>query len=79
MLIENVICPACASSIIVDHKLWSVGTIRLRCGSCNHYFLPEGSPKSMTIEDATNAAVPITLWEPADANQTGAGAPGKGA
>jgi hypothetical protein len=67
MLIENAVCPACGEAFIVDYKLWSVGTIRLRCGACSHYFLPQGSPKSMSIEAATNAAVPITLWEPPEA------------
>ncbi len=67
MLIENVACPACGSSFIVDHKLWSVGTVRLRCVSCAHYFLPKGSPRSMSVEEAANAAVPIRIWEPPEA------------
>jgi predicted Zn finger-like uncharacterized protein len=64
MLIENVHCPACGAQVMVDQKLWRVGTVRLRCGDCKHYFLPKSSPKSMTIEQAANAGVPITIWEP---------------
>ena len=30
MLIENVRCPSCGAQVMVDHKLWSVGTVRLR-------------------------------------------------
>jgi predicted Zn finger-like uncharacterized protein len=67
MHIENVNCPACGAQVMVDHKLWSVGTIRLRCGACSHYFLPKGSPKNMSIDEAANAGVPITLWEPPEA------------
>ncbi len=67
MLIQNAVCPACKASFIVDQKLWNVGTVRLRCGACKHYFLPPNSPKSMTLEEAANAAVPIKVWEPADA------------
>ena len=64
MLIEQAVCPACGSAFIVDQKLWNVGTVRLRCIGCRHYFLPEGSPKSLTVEEAANAAVPIEIWEP---------------
>lgn len=67
MLIQNAECPACGARFIVDQKLWNVGTVRLRCIGCRHYFLPANSPKSMTLEDAANAAVPIRIWEPADA------------
>jgi predicted Zn finger-like uncharacterized protein len=64
MLIEKAVCPACRASFIVDQKLWNVGTVRLRCIQCKHYFLPQGSPKSLTVEQAANASVPINLWEP---------------
>jgi predicted Zn finger-like uncharacterized protein len=65
MHIKRVLCPACTDSFVVDAKLWSIGTVRLRCGACYHYFLPEDSPRSTTIGEAINAAVPITIWEPA--------------
>jgi len=64
MLIEKAVCPKCRASFIVDQKLWNVGTVRLRCIQCKHYFLPQGSPKSLTVEQAANASVPIKLWEP---------------
>lgn len=67
MIVKNVDCPACGWTIMVDEKLWSVGTVRLRCGGCEHYFLPVGSPGTTTIEEAANAAVPITIWEPESA------------
>jgi predicted Zn finger-like uncharacterized protein len=67
MLIENVVCPQCGTPFIVDQKLWRVGTVRLRCIGCRHYFLPPGSPRSLSIEEAANAAVPIRIWEPPDA------------
>jgi predicted Zn finger-like uncharacterized protein len=67
MLIENAVCPQCTTSFIVDQKLWRVGSVRLRCIACRHYFLPPGSPKSLSIEEAANAAVPIKIWEPPDA------------
>ena len=63
MLIEKAACPACGAAFIVDQKLWNVGTVRLRCIQCQHYFLPAGSPKSLTVEQAANAAVPIRVWE----------------
>jgi predicted Zn finger-like uncharacterized protein len=65
MLIEMVDCPACGAPFIVDHNLWSVGTVRLRCVRCRHYFLPEHSPRSMSVEEASNAGAPIEIWEPA--------------
>lgn len=67
MLIKNAQCPKCAATFIVDQKLWDVGTVRLRCIGCRHYFLPPGSPKSITLEAAANAAVPLTIWEPPEA------------
>ena len=63
MLIANAVCPECKASFIVDQKLWDVGTIRLRCVQCHAYFAPPGSPKSLTAEEAANAAVPIRMWE----------------
>lgn len=63
MLIQTALCPKCTTSFIVDQKLWDVGTVRLRCIGCGHRFLPPGSPKSLSIEKATNAAVPISEWQ----------------
>jgi hypothetical protein len=68
MHIKRINCPACDVPFIVDVKLWSVGTVRLRCGACYHYFLPEDSPRSMTVADATGTDVPITIWEPSTAS-----------
>ena len=67
MLIEKATCPACGTAFIVDQKLWNVGTVRLRCISCRRYFLPAGSPKSISLKEAANAAVDIRIWEPPDA------------
>lgn len=67
MLIEKATCPACRAEFIVDQKLWNVGTVRLRCIACRQYFLPEGSPRSLTLTEAANAGVPIRIWEPEDA------------
>lgn len=64
MLIKNATCPSCRATFIVDQKLWDVGTVRLRCIACRHYFLPPDSPRSLTLEQAANAAVPIRIWEP---------------
>jgi predicted Zn finger-like uncharacterized protein len=63
MLIENAVCPSCKTSFIVDTKLWNVGTVRLRCINCKKYFAPTVSPKSLSLEEAANAAVPIRIWE----------------
>lgn len=63
MLIENAVCPACGTSFIVDQKLWAVGTVRLRCVKCQKYFAPARSLKSLSLEEAANAAVPIRIWE----------------
>ena len=65
MLIQEVDCPACGISFIVDQKLWAIGSVRPRCGECRHYFLPRNSPGNLTLEEAANAAVPIRIWEPA--------------
>jgi len=63
MLIQNAVCPACGTSFIVDQKLWDVGTVKLSCIGCGKQFLPVGSGKSLSVEQATNAAVPIKVWE----------------
>ena len=63
MQIANAVCPECKAGFIVDQKLWDVGTVRLRCIACKHSFLPPASPKSLSVEEAANAAVPIRLWE----------------
>ena len=63
MQLANATCPKCKTVFIVDEKLWNVGTVRLRCISCKHAFLPPSSPKSLSVEEASNAAVPIRVWE----------------
>ena len=63
MQIRNAACPACRTAFIVDQKLWDVGTVNLRCIACGHRFLPPGSPKSLSVEQATNAAVSIKVWD----------------
>ena len=63
MLIANATCPECKAVFIVDQKLWNVGTVKLRCIACKHAFLPPSSPKSLSVEEAANAAVPIRVWE----------------
>lgn len=63
MHIQNAACPACGTTFIVDQKLWDVGTVLLRCIGCGHRFLPPASGKSLSVEQATNAAVPIKVWE----------------
>jgi predicted Zn finger-like uncharacterized protein len=62
MHIRKATCPECKTSFIVDQKLWDVGTVQLRCIGCGHRFLPPSSPKSLSVEQATNAAVPIKVW-----------------
>jgi DNA-directed RNA polymerase subunit RPC12/RpoP len=57
-------CPECGRTFIVDRTLWSIGTVRLRCPSCGARFLPAGSPGTTTLEEATAASVPISLWDP---------------
>jgi predicted Zn finger-like uncharacterized protein len=63
MHIANAVCPKCKAGFIVDQKLWNVGTVKLRCIGCKHEFLPPSSPKSSSVEEAANAAVPIRVWE----------------
>ena len=73
MLIRNVQCPKCAAPLMVDQRLWAVGTVRLRCAECEHYFLPADSPRTDTVEGAAIAGVPIRIWEPPTANPVDAG------
>ena len=63
MLIRNAECPECKTRFIVDQKLWDIGTVKLRCIGCGHRFLPPESPRSLSAEQATNAAAPIKVWE----------------
>lgn len=58
------ICPECGARNIVDSGMCDIGTVRIRCVGCTHYFLPEVSARDRTVESVTNAAVPITVWEP---------------
>ncbi|WP_420874260.1 MJ0042-type zinc finger domain-containing protein [Nocardia gipuzkoensis] len=58
-------CPRCGAALLVDTSLFGIGTVRLRCGQCTHYFLPAGSPHDIDVQRATNANVPIDVWEPA--------------
>jgi transposase-like protein len=64
MLINDVQCPFCSQHFIVDRSLWEVGTVRLRCVSCQKYFLPADSPKSRSLQSAAGASVPILIREP---------------
>jgi len=64
MYIREVECPQCSARVILDGAVWEIGTVRMRCPTCAHYFLPPGSPRSRTIESVTNASVSITIWEP---------------
>jgi transposase-like protein len=66
MRIRNISCPECQHKHVVDSGLYSIGSVRLRCVSCGKYFLPPGSPADRTVEDVTNASVPITIWEPGE-------------
>jgi predicted Zn finger-like uncharacterized protein len=66
MRLLNVTCPECENEHVVDSGLYAIGTVRLRCVSCGHYFLPPGSPHDRTVEQVTNASVPITIWEPGE-------------
>ena len=63
MQIANAVCPECKAGFIVDEKLWNIGTVKLRCIACKHAFLPPRSPKSLSVEEAVNAAVPIRVRE----------------
>lgn len=67
MHIREVTCPQCDSGLVVDGSLFEIGTVRLRCSNCARYFLPTDSPHLKTIEEATNASVNITIWEPGEA------------
>lgn len=64
MHIKNTECPRCGAQLVVDGGLWEIGTVRLRCPRCAHYFLPERSPGSKTVETVANTSVPIEIWEP---------------
>jgi 5-carboxymethyl-2-hydroxymuconate isomerase len=66
MHIKEVRCPECGTLLVVDGGLFEIGSVRLRCSNCAHYFLPTGSPGSTTVADVTNASVEITIWEPAE-------------
>lgn len=66
MRIRNIACPECHNKQAVDAGLYSIGSVRLRCVSCGTYFLPPGSPADRTVEEVTNASVPITVWEPGE-------------
>jgi predicted Zn finger-like uncharacterized protein len=63
MHIQNATCPKCGARFIVDQKLWDVGTVKLRCIGCGHRFVPPASAKSLSVEQATNAAVPVKVWD----------------
>jgi predicted Zn finger-like uncharacterized protein len=64
MRIRDVTCPRCGAHHIVDSGLFDIGTVRVRCPECSHYFHPSGSPATRTVEDVTNANVTISIWEP---------------
>ena len=64
MYIREVQCPACKARFVVDGALWEIGTVRVRCVHCSHMFLPEGSPRSRSIESVANASVSIEIWDP---------------
>ena len=63
MYIKEVACPICHAKVVVDGALWEVGTVRLRCPTGEHMFLPAGSPKSRTIESVANTKVSIAVWD----------------
>lgn len=69
MHIKNSQCPRCGASVVVDGGLYDIGTVRLRCPTCAHYFLPEGSPQSRTVQQVANTSVNVTIWEPEDTNE----------
>ncbi len=69
MQIHELKCPRCDSAVVVSARLFEVGTVRVRCPSCALYFLPEGSPHSTSVIVATNASVPITIFEPEGADR----------
>ena len=63
MYIKEVACPICHAKVVVDGALWEIGTVRLRCPTGKHMFLPTDSPKSRTVESVANANVPIEIWD----------------
>jgi hypothetical protein len=63
MYIKELACPICKAKVVVDGALWEIGTVRLRCPQGGHMFLPEGSPRSRTVESVANANVPIKVWD----------------
>jgi transposase-like protein len=67
MHVKEVHCPTCGALLVVDGGLFEIGTVRLRCSACAHYFLPANSPGSKTVPEVTNANVEITIWEPEEA------------
>ena len=62
MYIKETACPTCSAKVVVDGALWEIGTVRLRCPTGKHMFLPTGSPKSRTVESVANSNVPIEIW-----------------
>ena len=62
MLIEVVRCTRCGEPVLVDEKLWRVGTIALHCGACGNDFMPQESPRTGSIRRAANANVDIAVW-----------------
>ena len=64
MYLKELACPRCRRRFVVDGALWEIGTVRVRCTSCAHLFLPEGSTRSRSVEQVANASVPIEIWEP---------------
>lgn len=64
MELRKATCPRCDDVFVVGAPLWDIGTVRLRCPRCAHYFFPEGSPGTGSVERAANASVPIDIWEP---------------
>lgn len=63
MYIKEVVCPVCEAKVVVDGALWEIGTVRLRCATHGHMFLPAGSPRTRTVEAVANASVPIAIWD----------------
>lgn len=62
MLIVGLRCPHCEATVIVDRKLWGVGTVPLHCGTCGADFTPSGSPKDYSVAEAANASVDVAIW-----------------
>jgi len=61
---KELCCPKCGRRFVVDGALWEVGTVRVRCTECAHMSLPEGSPRTKSVESVVNSSVPIEIWEP---------------